>query len=153
MNNMWDAISHQLHFGNRNLFSEEDTIVLIDNDTETVHTTGMGYAIGHYARWIKRGAVRTEATSSDPLLQVTAFRHNSQRRIVLVIINNASAEKRINVKVNAVRLEGNLTGEQSTAAAYWQPLTPFALTAPTSFMLTVPAHSVTTIVGQIGDAA
>jgi O-glycosyl hydrolase len=153
MNNMWDTISQQLHFGNSNLFSEEDTIVLIDNDTETVHTTGMGYAIGHYARWIERGAVRTEAISSDPLLLVTAFRQTSQRRIVLVIINNASAEKSINIKVNAVRLEGNLTGEQSTAAAYWQPIRPFAPTAPTSFMLTVPAQSVTTIVGQVGDAA
>src|SRR5712691_6958592 len=153
MNNLRDTVPLHGHAVSLDPFADEGDVAIVDIPARKVFITGMGYAIGHYARWIKRGAVRTEATSSDPLLQVTAFRHNSQRRIVLVIINNASAEKRINVKVNAVRLEGNLTGEQSTAAAYWQPLTPFALTAPTSFMLTVPAQSVTTIGGQIEGAA
>src|SRR3989338_3365615 len=96
MNNIWDTISHKEHFGNRNLFSEEGTIVLIDNDdTQTVYITGMGYAIGHYARWIKKGAVRIEAESSDPLVQVTAFRDDSQKRMVLVVINNASTEREL----------------------------------------------------------
>ncbi|HEV8722537.1 MAG TPA: glycoside hydrolase family 30 beta sandwich domain-containing protein [Candidatus Binatia bacterium] len=149
MNSMWDAISHELHFGgrNRNLFSEEGTIVLIDN--KTVHITGMGYAIGHYARWIKRGAIRIDASSSNPLLQVSAFRHGGQRRLVLVIINNASSNNDVNVNVKGLTMAGNLIGEQSTAAGYWQPVPAFRTTHTSSFMLSVPAKSVTTIACQI----
>jgi hypothetical protein len=36
-------------------------------------TTG-GYALGHYARWIKKGDVRVEATSTEPSVMVTAFK-------------------------------------------------------------------------------
>ncbi|MBW8041941.1 MAG: hypothetical protein FVQ85_18340 [Planctomycetes bacterium] len=148
MNNMWDTISHKEHFGNNDLFSAKETIVLIDNDTETVYITGMGYAIGHYARWIKKGAIRIEAASSDPLVQVTAFRDDSQKCMVLVLINNASTKRELNVNMAGVSLSGNLWGEQSTEIAYWQPLQPFILNNPTGFMLTVPAKSVTTIIGQ-----
>lgn len=150
MNNMWDTTSHQTHFGNKEIFSEEGTIVLIDNDREVVYITGMGYAIGHYARWFKRGTIRIGATNSDPLVQVTAFRDDNQGRMVLVLINNASSKRTINVRVAGLALKGNLTGEQSTASAYWKPLKPFSPINPTSFILTVPAESVTTIVGQIG---
>lgn len=149
MNNMWDTISHKKHFGNRNLFSEKGAIVLIDNDdTDTVYITGMGYAIGHYARWIKKGAIRIEAATSDPLVQVTAFRDDSQKRIVLVLINNASTKRELNVNIAGISLSGKLRGEQSTATAYWQPLQPFVLNTPTGFMLTVPAKSVTTVIGE-----
>lgn len=151
MNSMWDTISHRLHFGirNRNLFSQEGTIALIDNGTDTIHITGMGYAIGHYARWIKKGAIRLEATSSDPVFQVTAFRHNRQGRIALVLINNASAKRHVDINMRGLTLHGKLTGEQSIATAYWDPLTPFAPTTHASFALTVPPKSVTTIVGPI----
>jgi hypothetical protein len=40
---------------------------------------------------------------------------------------------------------GNLVGEQSTVAAYWKLLQPFLPATSTSFGLTVPAESVTTI--------
>jgi len=171
MNSMWSTIADKLHFGGRynlrmlwNTITDKlgsgsdmpkmlrrniDTIVLIDTDNDKVTITGMGYAIGHYARWIKRGTIRIEAKSNDPLVQVTSFRDDSQRRIVLVLINNASESRAVNVNLSGVNLTGNLVGEQSTAAAYWQPLKPFSPTTSRNFSLTVPAESVTTIAGQI----
>jgi len=57
-----------------------------------VTITSTGRAIGHYARFIRRGAKRIDATSNDPLLLVSAFRDNTQGgRLVLVAINNAAA--------------------------------------------------------------
>lgn len=151
MNNMWDTTSHEEHFGNSDIFNEEGNIILIDNDTETIYITGMGYAIGHYARWIKKGAIRIEATSSDTLVQITAFRNDSQRQMVLVIINNASSEKTINANIVSLSLSAseNLIGEQSTSEAYWKQLTPFAPKNSSSFTLTLPAESVTTVMGQV----
>jgi O-glycosyl hydrolase len=152
MLNMWDTYSQQGHFGNSNLFSpdNEGNIVFIENDSETVTLSGMGYAIGHYARWINKGAIRIDAISDDPLLQVTAFRDDSKGRVVLVVINNAATTRALNVSMNDLTLSGNLNGEQSTTTAYWQSLTPFLTSSPSSFKLTVPAESVTTIAGQIG---
>lgn len=151
MNSMWDTVSHQLHFGgpSQNLFSEGETIVLIDNDKKTIYLTGMGYAIGHYARWVKRGAIRIEATSSDPLVQVTAFHHDGQKRIVMVIINNGATDRTLNVNVVGLTLNGDVSFEQSTAVAYWHSLSPSAPESSTTFSLTVPAESVTTVIGQI----
>ena len=62
--------THRDHFKGRGgdakdaLFSEQDTIVLIDNERGEVYITGMGRAIGHYARWIPRGAVRLEVVEA-----------------------------------------------------------------------------------------
>lgn len=149
MNNMWDSVSHQMHFRNNDLFSESGTIILIDSDSDTIYVTGIGYAIGHYARWIKKGAIRIEAASSDRLVQVTAFRDDAQGRMVLVLINNASSERKIDVEIAGLELGENLTGELSTAKAYWEPLTPFFPTNENNFIFTVPAKSVTTVTGQV----
>ena len=152
MNNMWDRVSQRQHFGNSDLFSGEGTVVLIDNDTETVYITGMGHAIGHYARWIKRGAVRVEATSTDRLVLLTAFRDDRLGRVTMVILNNAAGERTLNVNVSGLRLSGNLAGEQSTAAGYRQPVKPLAPTPAAGFKLTVPALSVTTLAGTFEQA-
>lgn len=55
MNALWDSKTHHEHTkGSRPFESETDTIALIDNEAGKVIITGMGYAIGHYARWIPR---------------------------------------------------------------------------------------------------
>ncbi len=128
---------------------EEGSIVIFDSPSQTFRITPMGYAIGHYARWIRRGVVRIETVSRDPLVQVTGFRDDSQSRMVLVVINNATMPKTLEVNLQGLKLTGGLGGEQSTAAAFWQPLTAFAPTSQSSFTLTVPALSVTSIAGGI----
>jgi len=148
MNNMWDTTTHDEHFRGRpqegNIYSEEGTIALIDNQRGSVIITGMGYAIGHYARWVRPGSRRVEAASSDRLVQVTAFRDNSRKRLVWVVINNSPAKRIVHFRTNGVRPVGSLVGEQSTEAARWRKLKG-TLPARPGFTVTVPPASVTTL--------
>lgn len=149
MGNMWDSQTHREHYGDRNtdLFSEDSTIALIETEKQKVHITGMGYAIGHYARWVKRGAVRIGAASDDPLVQVTAFKDEARKRFSLVLINNKTAAAPVQVKWSGL---GNtqpftFTGERSTAGTFWTPLAAFPSDTPTAMTLTLPAKSVTSL--------
>jgi len=150
---LWSTGSQLRHYKDSNLPTNPDDIVVTYQDTDKVVITGMGYAIGHYARWINRGAVRIESTSDDSLVQVIAFRDDAQGRFVLVAINNDSLPRNLNVSLKGLSLRGTLVGEQSTAGAYWQALDPFALTDSSSFSITVPALSVTTVATSLAESA
>jgi O-glycosyl hydrolase len=158
MNNVWDLVTHRDHFKGRGgdapdaLYTEMDTVVLIDNEKAAVHITGMGYAIGHYARWLRRGAVRLEAESADPLVQVTAFRGDSPKRLVLVIINNSQHAQTVLVDVKGLGLSGKVTGEQSTEKAFWKALEPRETTSAVSFAAALPPLSVTSLAAPLAGA-
>jgi hypothetical protein len=151
MNAFWDKQTHAAHFAGRGgesptaYLSEQDTIVLADNDTGTVLITGMGYAIGHYARWLRRGAVRVEAESSDALVQVTAFRDNLEQRLVLVVINNAAEARTLLITAAQLGARGKVTGEQSFGHTRWQALQSFAPETRDRLKTTIPALSVTSL--------
>jgi hypothetical protein len=85
-----------------------------------VYITEMGRAIGQYARWVPRGSVRIDATSDDPLVQVTAFRDGRNGRIVLVAINNATSVRSVRVDVAASRW---VLGRRSRESNRRPPLT------------------------------
>ena len=148
MNNMWDTASQEMHFGDRSLFNygNEGNILLIDNDQNKVHITGMGYAIGHYARWVKPGSIRVDAQTGDPLLQVTAFVSPESDRIVIVLINNNKAPKEVQLEINSANLSGSASGEQSFGGQYWEPLPEIQIAGQDGFEITVPAESVTTLI-------
>jgi O-glycosyl hydrolase len=151
MHAMWDSKSNSEHFGTgRSLLKEEDTIVLIDVDAASVMITGTGYAIGHYARWVERGAVRVEATSEDPLVMVSAFTNRKTGKASFVIINNAATSRSVQVHLTGLTLAGPLTGEQSSGDARWKALGAVALDgeAKDAFVVTVPAKSVTSLGGS-----
>ena len=148
MNAMWDTVTHAQHFAGREdsgFFNETDTIVLLDVENDQVFISPMGRAIGHYARFLTRGAVRVDATSSDPLVLVTSFVVPSTGAFVSVLINTASAARDIALSVANVDIICDVTGEQSTAAnALWQPIAAFPSSAA-SITTTLPALSVTTL--------
>ena len=148
MNNMWDLTSQRAHFGNDDIYGSrsEGSIVVINNDTDEVVITGMGYAIGHYARWIKPGAVRIDAQADDALVLVSAFRDEAQeRRLVLVAINNSSSEREIEFQLDGVEVTGTITGEQSTTDGAWQPLAAASVVSANRVRATVQPLSVTTL--------
>ena len=149
MNSMWDMTSQKLHFNDMNLFSEEGTIVLIDNDSATVTITGMGYAIGHYARWVKTGASRVDATSDDALVLVTAFRDDTAGKLTLVLVNNAAAARTVHVQVAGGTTSGPSTGEISVGSTRWQAL-PAVTVSSGGFTIDLPAASVTSVAVAIG---
>ena len=152
---MWDLTSQRLHFKNGDLYGggSDGNIVLINNDTGAVDITGIGYAIGHYARWVKPGAVRVDATSSDPLVLVSAFRDDGRGTIALVLANNAARPRSVSINLSGVSVSGDLAGEQSTTSGYWQPLAEFAPSSATMFTITLPPTSVTSIGGRLRSAA
>ena len=115
--------------------------------------TGMGYAIGHYARWLSRGAVRLEASSDDNLVLVTAFKDDKSRRAVLVIVNNAPDDRTLDITFSDLQVEGKVTGEQSYGHARWQAREPVAVESARRIRTVVRAMSVTTLsVALAGDS-
>ena len=106
--------------------------------------TATGYAIGHYARWLKRGAVRLEVACPDPLVQVTAFADAASRRLILVVIVNAAEARTLSLRAKGLQLAGEAAGEQSTAQRFWQALAPLPASAD-GVRITLPALSVTTL--------
>ncbi len=150
MHEMWDSKSNTEHFGaERSLLKEEDTIVLVDIEASSVLITGTGYAIGHFARWVQRGALRVEASTDDPLVMVTAFTDNKRGKASFVIINNAAETRTVRVHVNGLAFTGSLEGEQSVGDVRWKALARIAPSgdAKDAFVVTVPARSVTSVGG------
>jgi hypothetical protein len=111
-------------------------------------TTG-GYAVGHYARWVKKGDVRVDATSSDPLVMVTAFTSAARGTLSLVLINNATQPRTVTVSLSGNQFNGNLSGEQSTSGSYWAPLPSIGPSDANDLTITLPALSVTSLSGPI----
>jgi hypothetical protein len=111
-------------------------------------TTG-GYAIGHYARWVKNGDVRVDATSSDPLVMATAFTSAARGTISFILINNASEPRTVTFSLTGNQFNGNLSGEQSTAGGFWSPLGSLVPSDANDLTITLPPLSVTSLSGPI----
>lgn len=124
----------------------QDCPVRFDRVRGTVTISGTGYAIGHYARWIRRGAVRVGSETDDPLVLASAFRDDAQRRVVAVVINNHPDPVTVVVRASGgAELGGNVKGEQSSAEGYWLPLAPQILREDRSITTVLPARSVTSM--------
>lgn len=146
MNTIWSTGANNEHFGTKIIGNNPDDLVFVDQDKDQVIISGTGYAIGHYARWIKRGSVRLDSSSNDPLVLISAFRNEGQQ-LVMVAINNASVAKTITVAVKGIGVGDQLKGEQSTEGRYWNTLSPIKTQSPTSFTVTLPPLSVTSLAG------
>ncbi|MDL0429757.1 glycoside hydrolase family 30 beta sandwich domain-containing protein [Marinobacter sp. TBZ242] len=147
MYNLWDRQSHEAHFQDRgiDLFSESSHVVLADQTTSTIHISGIGYAIGHFARWVLPGSVRIDAESDDPLLKVSAFRSDKESRLVLMVINNASSAAKLNFNLKNMTMQGAATGEYSDRASRWKDLSKLTPQDNKTFQLTVGPTSVTSV--------
>jgi hypothetical protein len=131
----------------RDPFTEEGSIAIIDPTWDKVYITGIGFAIGQYARWIPRGSFRVDATTSHPLLLVTAFRDEARKRLVLVFINNETQPTTVKVQLKdfAQELPLKFTGEQSTAQGAWAPVLPIEFADSSQIRFSLSPRSVTTV--------
>ena len=80
---------------------------LVDVQGNTVATSGRLWAFASYSRFIRPGAVRIGATTSDAGLEVTAFR-NSDGSIAVVVLNTARSRQVATFSL------GGLSGAQVT---------------------------------------
>lgn len=147
MQAIWDSRTHAEHFAGRHttgLLAEQDTVVLVDNESQRITITGMGYAIGHYARWAAPGSFRVESRSSDPLLLVSAFHDPARNAAALVLINNAAAARTVRIAWRGDGAGASWNGEQSAGDARWRRLPPLER-ADGGSLLTLPPLSVTSL--------
>ncbi len=128
---------------------DEDCLVYFNRVRGTVSIGGIGRAIGHYARWVKRGAVRIDAVSDDPLVLVSAFRDEARKRTVAVVINNHPDPVSLTLRVAGPAPGADaseLSGEQSSAEGAWVALAPSAQQGDGSFVIVLPGRSVASLV-------
>ena len=105
----------------------------------------MGYAVGHYARWLTRGAIRIAAASENPRVVVTGFRDQAAGRIVVVVVNNETTEQLLRVRASGASPLSQATGEASYGSVRWEAIPAFAAAPDGDFELTAPAKSVLSI--------
>ena len=147
---VWTDVADKDHFapfgGSRNLRSQGDHLVLVDTAADQVIITAMGRAMGHFGRWLRRGALFLESRSSTSSVLVSPF--VDRERIVAVLVNTASTASRITVKLEGASFSGTATGEQSTADAQWQAIPSFEAKGST-LSVEVPGWSVTTVAAPV----
>jgi O-glycosyl hydrolase len=146
MNAFWDKRSHIEHFSAGTSMDQElDSVVLLNNEgtNNTFTITGMGHAIGHYARYVKKGALRISATASNNKVQVSAFKRSNQYSFVF--INNETTAQTINVTLSNGTLGAILRGEHSYGTSRWTALANFSPSSPVTFQITLQPESITSI--------
>jgi O-glycosyl hydrolase len=104
-------------------------------------------AMKHYARYIRPGAVRVEATvtganASD--IQASAFLHDDTGSLVIVLVNRAAAAR--NVTLAAPAAVAAFDRYTSSNNSYWQASTATVVGGQVAF--TLPAYSVATLVSS-----
>jgi O-glycosyl hydrolase len=124
---------------------DEDCLVNFNRARDTVTIGGTGRAIGHYARWVRRGARSVDSESDDPLVLVSAFRDDRAGRLVAVVINNDREARSMALSVAGRSAAGEVKGEQSSAAGYWRALDGVGPAADGRIALVLPGHSVTSL--------
>ena len=107
--------------------------------------SGRLWAFGAFSRFVRPGAVRLAATSSDPDLDAVAFRNAQQT--VLVLVNNNTSDEQVQVSLPRAGFSG-LTSAQpyltdSSDNGTAQPAVPIT---NGSFSTTVPAGAVVSYV-------
>jgi hypothetical protein len=81
-------------------------------------------AIGHYARWLQKGAKRVESASSDSLIQISSFKDEVTNKFTLVAINNNSMSKTVKFDFSGIIPLGPVNGEQSYDTTRWEEISP-----------------------------
>lgn len=147
MNTIWDRRSHDAHFAGRGIpfTTEQSGMVLVDQQDGSVRITGMGHAVGHYARWLGAGARVLDATSSRPRVVASAFRDPASLRLVVVAVNNSTDNLLIRIRVDGAVIGGVIAGEASYGTVRWAPVTDASVGSDGVAMVNVRARSVVTL--------
>ena len=88
--------------------------------------------------------------AARPVGRDFAFRDDGPKRLVLVIVNNSADVQAVRLEAKGLGVSGKVTGEQSADKAFWQPLAPQDTTSASSFTVTLPPLSVTSLAAPLG---
>jgi O-glycosyl hydrolase len=121
-----------------------DALVSIDFDDGVYRghrLTPVGAIMGQYARFVRPGSVRVEATSSTDEIAVTAYREG--RRLVVVATNPGSTRRLVRVAVKGRVLRGPVRQVRSSSTERLRGLPPLR-SHRNGFSATLAARSLTT---------
>lgn len=124
MNTIWDSRSHADHFAGRGIpfLTEGSGMVLVDLEKNEIRITGMGYAVGHYARWLGAGAQRLATSTDRPATPALGFDDVTRNRVIVVATNTAHVSRMMRMRVSGGTTNGAVTGEVSYSTTRWQPV-------------------------------
>ena len=142
---VWTDVADREHFpngGSRNLRSDGESLILVDTAADEVIVTATGQAIGHFGRWLHRGARYLEGESSNPFVLVSPFLDSN--RFVAVLVNTAATMIRATIRIEGSAFAGTVNGERSRTGAYREAVPPVEASG-SSLALDLPGWSVTSI--------
>lgn len=102
------------------------------------------YASKHYYKFIRPGAIRVETNTSNPMLQVSAFKHQVDGTLSIVIVNPSDSTFKVTPEIKNSALPEKISVYQSTENKKLVELTSFQENNP---LLNIPPKSITTIYG------
>jgi glucosylceramidase len=113
-------------------------VVTIDSRTGAVSRNDYYYALGHYSRFVQRGAVRVASTATAKGIDNVAFRNPDAGTVVLVVTNSNTVAHRLSVAQGSTRFQYDLPA-QSVATFVWQPPRAIAQALPRPLPVKPPA--------------
>ena len=108
------------------------------------HRTSKYYATGQFSRFVHSGDVRIGAESDAKDVLVSAYQGSD--KLVLILLNDSHAQRRIVVTSRHGPLPLSLTGVRTSRSEEWTPLGSL-LRAESAFAFNLPPKSVTTLWG------
>ena len=145
---IWDSRTLEEHTAGRTMYpllSDAASIVLADMSTGTMHISGMGHAIAHYANWLKPGAMRIASTSDNARVIVTAFRDTASRSVIVVAVNNNSTAQQLRITISGAVTLGSVKGDLSNEDLRRRVVPPFAPSSAGEVLYRAPPRSVVTL--------
>lgn len=81
-----------------------DGLLYTDGVSEHIEETKRLWTLGNYSRFVRPGAVRIGADSSNPLVRVSAYLDPASGAITLVAINNSAQPQRMTITATDITL-------------------------------------------------
>lgn len=75
-----------------------DAPIIVDTTNDTVHYNSSYYYIGHFSRFIKKGAKRIDVSSSLSNISIVAFKQD--RNIIVVLLNESENNRNTSLSIN-----------------------------------------------------
>jgi glucuronoarabinoxylan endo-1,4-beta-xylanase len=108
------------------------------------------YAMKQYFRYVRPGAVRVGAACDDADLLVTAFVHEAQSTVAVVMINRDTAAKTVNCSLRNVPRQITTFSQYRTSSTENCVDVGAVTVSQGRFSVTIPADSITTFAGRLG---
>jgi O-glycosyl hydrolase len=105
--------------------------------------TKEGYSFKQFAHWVRPGAIRIDATSPDPDILVSSYKHPTDNTFTIVAINKGSTVKTVNIYINNYGALSNLFAYRTSLTENTDYLGQISL-SNNSFSYDLPNGSITT---------